>query len=64
LRCVFDEHRSVWCRVALVDATGAEVDEATPNAVAWGAAGHKLLIGDVSFLLRVNAPTLEVRVCV
>jgi len=50
--------------VALVDATGAEVDEATPNAVAWGAAGHKLLIGDVSFLLRVNAPTLEVRVCV
>ena len=50
MRCVFDEHRSVWCRVALVDATGAEVDEATPNAV--------------SFLLRVNAPTLEVRVCV
>jgi hypothetical protein len=50
----------IWCRVALVDATGAEVDEATPNAVAWGAAGARLLVGDITFPLRVNAPTLEV----
>jgi hypothetical protein len=49
-----------WGRVALVDAAGRDMDEATPNAAAWGAVGARLLIGDSLLPLRVNAPTLQV----